>query len=625
VRPPVSGPDGAPLPATDEPAKPETVTVAGAPGRKASPEASLRACPETDTAVFVSHGMGQQVPFETLQLVIKAMQDNAGLGKVDVVVDLIPEDPALPKGPTLPVAMASWLDPDAGPGSAHFFECYWAPLIEGKVGVWDVFSFLCKAGARGVRFAWKGAFTRRIFNRDRVYGLGGTGTKLRLALALLLVLSLGCLAPTFLVTTLARALFNFGFAVPRGDGLFRLLEADLLLLSRLLLAGAFPFLVKAGWEVLLPRSGKRSLAGSSFLAAFASLYFFLVLYELPWQAVAGSGAYFYATLLAYSACRDSRQGKGSIGPVAGLLWMYLLAIAITLIGMGAFCFWSWTHFWNLHEVPKAVPWLSGRMWVPESIRAGLVWVSGLLDRAALSIPRVFARDQGLFHKPFLILHAAAGAGLFAGARFFLIEYAGDVAAYVSSHTVDRFYDVREKIQEACLRVAAHVYEAKAADLPRYKRVIVVGHSLGSVLAYDTLNRMVLRDRLSGGTLRVADRTPLLLTFGSPLDKTAFLFRTQLPAADVREGLAEARQPLIHDYAYRPRRWINIWSPNDIVCGPLEFYDLPTAKKDPAVEPKGRRIRNLKDPEASMPLAAHTQYWTNPLLAKILARGLKGTL
>jgi hypothetical protein len=590
VRGPVSGPDGAPLPAGGGPAKPDTVTVAGAPGRT-DPSAAY---PEADTAVIVSHGMGQQVPFETLQLVIKAMQDNAGLGKVDVVVDLIPEDPALPKGPTLPVAMASWRDPVAGPGSAHFFECYWAPLIEGKVGVWDVFSFLCKAGMRGIRFAGTGAFTRRVFNRDRVYGLGGAGTMLRLLLALLLVLSIGCLAPTFFVTALARALSDFGFGIPRGDGLFRMLEADLLMLSRLLWAAAFPFLVHAAWENLFPRSGKRPISGSFLMAPFAALYFFLILYGLPWQAVAGASAYALVTLSAYSACRNAGQGKGGIGPVAALLWMYLLAIWILLVGTAAFCFWSWTHFRNPHEIPFA-------------------------------IPGAFARGRSLFHKPFLILHAAAGAGLLAGARFFLIEYAGDVAAYVSSHTVDRFYGVREKIQEACLRVAAHVYEAKAGEAPRYKRVIVVGHSLGSVLAYDTLNRMLLRDRLSGGILRVADRTPLLLTFGSPLDKTAFLFRTQLSAADVREGLAEARQPLIHDYAHRPRRWINIWSPNDIVSGPLEFYDLPAGKKDGDVRPRGRRVRNLKDPGASMPLGAHTQYWTNPLLARILARGLKGTL
>jgi hypothetical protein len=269
--------------------------------------------------------------------------------------------------------------------------------------------------------------------------------------------------------------------------------------------------------------------------------------------------------------------------------------------------------------------MAGQHWLPGGVRACLLLLSGLPERAALAIPGYFARDWGLLHKPFLILHAAAGLGFIAGARFFLIEYAGDVAAYVSSHSVDRFYEVREQIQEACLRVAAHVYGAKRGDLYRYQRVIVVGHSLGSVLAYDTLNRMILRDRFAEGALQVAARTPLLLTFGSPLDKTAFLFRTQLQGADVREGLAEARQPMISNPVHRPRRWINIWSRNDIVSGPLQFYDTPEDDADPDACPVGKRVRNIEDTDATLPLAAHTQYWTNPLLAEILAHGLKGTL
>ena len=44
-----------------------------------------------------------------------------------------------------------------------------------------------------------------------------------------------------------------------------------------------------------------------------------------------------------------------------------------------------------------------------------------------------------------------------------------------------------------------------------------------------------------------DRTKLLLTFGSPLDKTAFVFATRGDASEARGRLAEARQPLIKSY------------------------------------------------------------------------------
>ena len=32
--------------------------------------------------------------------------------------------------------------------------------------------------------------------------------------------------------------------------------------------------------------------------------------------------------------------------------------------------------------------------------------------------------------------------------------------------------------------------------------------------------------------------------------------------------------MIQDYAYRPKQWINIYSPWDIISGYLDLYDLP---------------------------------------------------
>ena len=44
----------------------------------------------------------------------------------------------------------------------------------------------------------------------------------------------------------------------------------------------------------------------------------------------------------------------------------------------------------------------------------------------------------------------------------------------------------------------------------------VGHSLGSVIAYDALNRLLRDDAAASVALEVKKRTKLLLTFGSPL-------------------------------------------------------------------------------------------------------------
>jgi hypothetical protein len=188
----------------------------------------------------------------------------------------------------------------------------------------------------------------------------------------------------------------------------------------------------------------------------------------------------------------------------------------------------------------------------------------------------------------------------------LVRFVGDVAAYISSNRLDRFYALRERIQQVCARVVRAVYEDR-----RYDRCIVAGHSLGSVVAYDALNAVINEDLSSSEALDVVARTPLFITLGSPLDKTAFVFRTQRPEqAAVREALAAAMQPMIVNYRSRPARWVNIWSRRDWISGRLDYYDDP-------LEPDARRIRNVEEPAASIPLLAHLQYWTGTVFGETL--------
>jgi hypothetical protein len=201
------------------------------------------------------------------------------------------------------------------------------------------------------------------------------------------------------------------------------------------------------------------------------------------------------------------------------------------------------------------------------------------------------------------------------ARWFFIQYIGDVAAYISAHTVNKFYSVRQEIRKAALQVAAAVFKARdeASQAFQYSRVILTGHSLGSVLAYDVLNRLILEDLTLGSPNRVRDRTKMLLTCGSPLDKTAYIFRSQRPReSEIREALAAAVQPMIVEYANRPDLWVNIWSPDDWISGSLEYYD-DLAQTSAA----SRWVQNIEDPEALRPLAAHTEYFRNRAVGRAL--------
>jgi len=208
--------------------------------------------------------------------------------------------------------------------------------------------------------------------------------------------------------------------------------------------------------------------------------------------------------------------------------------------------------------------------------------------------------------PFLFLISAV-------VRNLLVQFVGDVTAYISSNKIDRFEEIRKKIKDAAKESAGAVYLAKAKDSDdfEYEKVAVVGHSLGSVIAYDTLNRLIADDALASQTTGIVRRTGLFLTFGSPLDKIAFFFSVMgKNTQHIREQLAAVVQPMIQDYRNRTFRWVNVYSRNDIICGSLDFYDLPGTSAPPGIE-------NVRDKDALIPLVAHVEYWKNLTLWKQL--------
>lgn len=218
------------------------------------------------------------------------------------------------------------------------------------------------------------------------------------------------------------------------------------------------------------------------------------------------------------------------------------------------------------------------------------------------------------------------------ARYFIIEYVGDVAAYISPYKDSKFDEIRQKIQNVGLTVGKVIYGfgSPLATVPRYGKIVVAGHSLGSVLAYDTLNALINQDNVSAPADQrgVVARTRALVTFGSPLDKTAFIFRMQARNDQdwIREQLAASAQPLIVSYAqYRPTvpppgfEWVNIWSEMDIISGELNYYDDPRLIPPPPAPPAPPFVVNMPDPLANIPIYAHVQYWNNPLLREQLYR------
>ncbi len=311
--------------------------------------------------------------------------------------------------------------------------------------------------------------------------------------------------------------------------------------------------------------------------------------------------------------------KMPIGRGTWLAMMVVLAFLLLQVGVIAYVSLALAQQWKLalsQSFPTASgfwPWLGGLAHWLSALVPGMNYVSA--GRSWLWV----ALWLGLTGEAFLV-------------RYFVIEFVGDVAAYISPYKDSKFDELRHQIRKIGVDVGKVIYGfgEKQPAIPDYEKVIIAGHSLGSVVAYDTLNSLIAADEVCTKTTRrdVVGRTRALITFGSPLDKTAFIFRNQARTEQewIREKLAASVQPLIvsyHDFRPESFHWVNIWSPMDIISGSLEYYDSPqVAPSDP------RHVENVKDKQAWIPFYAHVQYWGNPtlreytynLLANIAPRG-----
>jgi len=456
-------------------------------------------------ALFVAHGMGQQVPFETMDCVAAGLMRIARKGGKPAAA--IRAETCLIGGQKLQRIELDLKDEHDQPLEVHVYEGYWAPATEGQVRIMDVISFLLRGGFNGMRNAWKD-FHRWMFGGAVNFGKQPR-TGIHLTLASAAVISL--IVANFLVTVMFADRLAARLKDSSGGAIFA--DEKFTALTTLV-AGWVIYSVGIGLLLLLAHR----VRGRAWT---------LPLGVLLWGWVAFTIA------------------LGVVPPLALLGWLDVRAF-----GFEVFNTWS----------------------VP-------VWVALLVVSYVL--------------------------------RELMIQFPGDVAAYISTHTLDRFQDIRTKIKDSVGKVAKAIY---AGD--EYEGVVWVGHSLGSVVVYDALNALIMDDELAQQPARAVARTRLLVTFGSPLDKIAFIFASQwVRATESREALAASFQPLILDYErFRGIPWVNIWSPADIISGSLDFYD------DPA-KSNGRGVRNLVDGRATTPLLAHVEYWDNRLLFEQIYAGL----
>ena len=537
-------------------------------------------------AVMGIHGMGQQLPFETISDLCQVLtattdlQPHVHLRKTADSEELI--GCATLVMPTAPAAAAAPHPAGAGTATAppgetqvDVYEAYWAPLTEGVVGLGQTVRFLLRSGLNGLCMAWPLAQVGESAGRHESGGARWRQQMWRsfagLLLTLMVVLWVLALHLQFLELAVAWVV---SFWRPWADCAP---QVHLLLHG---LAHAVPGLVLTAGLACLARmkAGRESKV-------------------VPWLSVPVIVLTLLVAEVPFASCWVQTQyALLARGTLAGLT----LKLTCPLVGASE---WLLQQAW--HWLLLGWHWLlaHGGEWLRQHAQDA--------DRGGISA---------------LVLLTPVVLGLL---WKFLVQFVGDVAVYVSSNQLNVFFETREAIQQTAKDSLRRIYAARTGTGEfEYEAVVLVAHSLGSVIAYDAYNALLNDDLascdgLSNGALKIPDRTALLLTYGSPLDKVQFLFRahrTVLHQAMAR--LQGAQQPMLQRVEYRPQQWVSLWSPWDFFSGRLDFFDTSPVDTTPGrPRPPRSYVHNHEMTELAGDLLAHTHYPRWRRFREFLLRGI----
>lgn len=182
---------------------------------------------------------------------------------------------------------------------------------------------------------------------------------------------------------------------------------------------------------------------------------------------------------------------------------------------------------------------------------------------------------------------------------------GDITIYNTSDAKSKFYKIRRDILKGAVSALQLLLEPDGEMQMKYGKIVLAGHSLGSQVAFDAINRinvMVNGERILGynkdgyyeignNNIHISKVLCGFVTFGSPLDKIAFFLREHVPDE------AYIRLQLLNNYhGFKQRdwtagalnnvkfvipnpikrhfdtiKWRNYYDTKDYVSGGLDYY------------------------------------------------------
>lgn len=225
--------------------------------------------------------------------------------------------------------------------------------------------------------------------------------------------------------------------------------------------------------------------------------------------------------------------------------------------------------------------------------------------------------------PHIILYAFIALFAYVGQKV-LTSAIGCLAVYLGADDLSKNFAARSQILHECTTMLINLLASRdETGTPNeewiYDQVLVAAHSLGSVIAYDSLSQLIVRSLAKDPSLTGVPLVKIkgLLTFGCPLNKVVYFFRARtnlrtnvlsqilytLHSFRLRTPLPAEANPAIavpHPFPekipFSPNfLWYNAYSPFDIISGRMQFYK---ADLDVPVE------------RGITPWTAHLSYWEN---------------
>lgn len=189
-------------------------------------------------------------------------------------------------------------------------------------------------------------------------------------------------------------------------------------------------------------------------------------------------------------------------------------------------------------------------------------------------------------------------------RRYVREWIGDVKIWVTYQETANNYEIREKILSQAERIFSHVIQKHNGF---NERVIVLGHSLGSTIAYETLLSLA-RKQLTNNTSKLQmSKISHFFTYGSPIDKIHYFFEARSMKNNTKSSVLRQLREKPIDYLLNNSdcklKWFNFHDHGDAIGGPLETPRLPSQMSP---------IQNVYTPNAYFPtiVTNHAEYTNN---------------